>query len=526
MTGEQRLPTHAGAPWVAQVPRWIMRSGGLTSAEKIHLAERAMASKRTSKRRYVTDEERSEDLGVEVDTVRATRYSLRKKGLLSVEWSQRAGDEKRSHRGRYVCETLNTPDSVPTGHGGFVEVDPLVISTPELTPADRVVLLGLIDLRSAFRDLVMESHPSTWDTSDRWRWEVLEVSSAGITKRTGNIRKAAALSSLERLRDCGCITMVSRPRKAPLIVVHEAAGLRSVNALVDDLIKSSAPAAKAISLVRSWGATVDACGAGRCDHSGGSYHRAEALGVTYDMIDGELDPFGTQLVRVALLGRDEAVAIATRRRGEELDEARARAGELINARQSRRPLRRRKLSGAAAWRRIVALAAEVRPALGAALQHATPVEVSADRIALAFEPASFFGRQIESGSGRVLLAELVSRALDTRPTIEVVYRTLTDAEPLEVEHAPPATPPPTSASAEAERERDAELRRRVTPALWVTIEQLVEQLDDVVLERIVSAGVALNGQELADFVVAVATRDPRALEALDNERLVPLTAAS
>ncbi len=485
-----------------------------------------MASKRTSKKRYVSDGERSADLGVEVDTVRATRYSLCKKGLLSVEWSTRAGDEKRSQRGRYVYETLNTPDSVPTGHGGFVEVDPLVICAKELTPADRVVLFDLIDLRSAFCDRVMKSHPSTWNTSDRWRWEVLEVSSAGITKRTGNIGKAAALSSLERLRDCGCITMVSRPRKAPLIVVHEAAGLLSVNAFVDDLIKSAVPAAKAIALVRSWGATVDACGAGRCDHTGGGYHRAEARGVTYDMIDAKLDPFGTQLVRVALLGRDEAVAIATRSAGESLANARAIAAELINARQSHRPLRRRKLSGAAAWRRIVALAAEVRPALVAALQHATPVEVSADRIALGFEPGSFFGRQIESEGGRVLLAELVSRALDTRPTIEVVYRPVTDAEPLEVEHAAAATPP-TSAIAEAERPRDAELRRRVTPTLWVTIEQLVHELDAGVLERILgAAGAAMTGQALADFVVAVATGDRAALKVLDEDEPVPLRSAA
>ncbi|HEY8426771.1 MAG TPA: hypothetical protein VIL20_00290 [Sandaracinaceae bacterium] len=71
---------------------------------------------------------------------------------------------------------------------------------------------------------------------------------------------------------------------------------------------------------------------------------------------------------------------------------------------------------------------ESKPALGAVLQHGAPVEVSRERIALAFEPGSFFGRQVESRDGQQAIADIAARVLGARPRVEVVYSSAAVAE--------------------------------------------------------------------------------------------------
>ncbi len=75
----------------------------------------------------------------------------------------------------------------------------------------------------------------------------------------------------------------------------------------------------------------------------------------------------------------------------------------------------------AAWERLVSTLMDVKPALGAVLQHGAPVEVTPARIALAFPPGSFFGQQAEALDARRAIADAAERVFGARPEVEVVY---------------------------------------------------------------------------------------------------------
>jgi DNA polymerase-3 subunit gamma/tau len=76
----------------------------------------------------------------------------------------------------------------------------------------------------------------------------------------------------------------------------------------------------------------------------------------------------------------------------------------------------------ARWETIVGALAETRPALGAVLQHAVPVEVSGARIAIAFPRGSFYAKQVESHEARSALADIAERVLSSRPDVHIVQR--------------------------------------------------------------------------------------------------------
>ena len=76
----------------------------------------------------------------------------------------------------------------------------------------------------------------------------------------------------------------------------------------------------------------------------------------------------------------------------------------------------------ARWETIVGALAETRPALGAVLQHAVPVEVSGARIAIAFPRGSFYAKQAESHEARSALADIAERVLSSRPDVHIVQR--------------------------------------------------------------------------------------------------------
>jgi DNA polymerase-3 subunit gamma/tau len=81
----------------------------------------------------------------------------------------------------------------------------------------------------------------------------------------------------------------------------------------------------------------------------------------------------------------------------------------------------------ARWETIVFALTETRPALGAVLQHAVPVEISAARIVIAFPRGSFYARQADSADAKSALADIAERVLSARPNIDVTMRDEVDA---------------------------------------------------------------------------------------------------
>jgi len=71
------------------------------------------------------------------------------------------------------------------------------------------------------------------------------------------------------------------------------------------------------------------------------------------------------------------------------------------------------------WEAVVSRLMDRKPALGAVLQHGSPVEVTPARILLAFPPGSFFGRQAEALDGRQAIAEAAEQVTGARPAVEV-----------------------------------------------------------------------------------------------------------
>jgi DNA polymerase-3 subunit gamma/tau len=76
----------------------------------------------------------------------------------------------------------------------------------------------------------------------------------------------------------------------------------------------------------------------------------------------------------------------------------------------------------ARWETIVGALTETRPALGAVLQHAVPVEISKARILIAFPRGSFYARQAESDEAKSALADIAERVLSARPNVDVLVR--------------------------------------------------------------------------------------------------------
>jgi len=95
----------------------------------------------------------------------------------------------------------------------------------------------------------------------------------------------------------------------------------------------------------------------------------------------------------------------------------------------------------AQWETIVGALTETRPALGAVLQHAVPVEISGARILIAFPRGSFYARQAESDEAKSALADIAERVLSARPNVDVLVR-----DEVEPSHA-------TSTLARIEEER-------------------------------------------------------------------------
>lgn len=81
----------------------------------------------------------------------------------------------------------------------------------------------------------------------------------------------------------------------------------------------------------------------------------------------------------------------------------------------------------ARWETIVGALTETRPALGAVLQHAVPLEVSGTSIVIAFPRGSFYARQADSAEAKGALADIAERVLGKRPPIEVTMRDEVDA---------------------------------------------------------------------------------------------------
>lgn len=78
-------------------------------------------------------------------------------------------------------------------------------------------------------------------------------------------------------------------------------------------------------------------------------------------------------------------------------------------------------SSRAAWQEVVSALLDSKPALGAVLQHGAPLEISAERIVLAFPKGSFFGEQAKTPDARRSTAEAAAKVLGRQPHVEIVY---------------------------------------------------------------------------------------------------------
>ncbi|MCA9582666.1 MAG: hypothetical protein KC416_12785, partial [Myxococcales bacterium] len=75
----------------------------------------------------------------------------------------------------------------------------------------------------------------------------------------------------------------------------------------------------------------------------------------------------------------------------------------------------------AAWERVVASVCESKPALGAVLEHAVPIEVSRTQIVLGFAEGSFFGQQASSSESTTAIASAAASILGGKPAVSVKF---------------------------------------------------------------------------------------------------------
>ncbi len=128
----------------------------------------------------------------------------------------------------------------------------------------------------------------------------------------------------------------------------------------------------------------------------------------------------------------DAGLLSSRPTGRESAPSQARASAPEPAAPAPLPAPRAEISAQSAqalarWETIVGALTETRPALGAVLQHAVPVEVSGARISIAFPRGSFYARQAESAEAKSALADIAERVLSARPNVDVLVRD--EAEP-------------------------------------------------------------------------------------------------
>ncbi|MCB9602619.1 MAG: DNA polymerase III subunit gamma/tau [Sandaracinus sp.] len=73
------------------------------------------------------------------------------------------------------------------------------------------------------------------------------------------------------------------------------------------------------------------------------------------------------------------------------------------------------------WERLVASLRDAKPALAAVLEHGVPRVVSKERIVLAFQHGSFYGRQAEAPAAKEAIAGAAAKRLGGRPVIEIRF---------------------------------------------------------------------------------------------------------
>ncbi len=73
------------------------------------------------------------------------------------------------------------------------------------------------------------------------------------------------------------------------------------------------------------------------------------------------------------------------------------------------------------WERIVFSLRDAKPALAAVLEHGVPRLVSRERIVLAFQHGSFYGRQAEAPAAKDAISEAASKLLGAKPAIEIRF---------------------------------------------------------------------------------------------------------
>ncbi|MCA9601704.1 MAG: hypothetical protein KC417_06760, partial [Myxococcales bacterium] len=74
-----------------------------------------------------------------------------------------------------------------------------------------------------------------------------------------------------------------------------------------------------------------------------------------------------------------------------------------------------------AWAKVVADVRDRKPAFGAVLEHALPVEVGPARVVLSFAEGAFYGRQAATPEGQGIISEGVGRAIGGSPKVEIRY---------------------------------------------------------------------------------------------------------
>jgi len=80
------------------------------------------------------------------------------------------------------------------------------------------------------------------------------------------------------------------------------------------------------------------------------------------------------------------------------------------------------------WEEIVAALKQVRPALAAVLEHGVPLEISEERLKVAFREGSFFGRQVQDGDAQKEIVNAAEKVLGKSPRLELL--TVSDLENL------------------------------------------------------------------------------------------------
>ena len=73
------------------------------------------------------------------------------------------------------------------------------------------------------------------------------------------------------------------------------------------------------------------------------------------------------------------------------------------------------------WERLVFSLRDAKPALAAVLEHGVPRLVSRERIVLAFQHGSFYGRQAEAPAAKDAIADAAAKLLGAKPTIEIRF---------------------------------------------------------------------------------------------------------